>query len=173
MREDRSEFNCVTIDVSPGGIAFDSENVGEVGETIIAYLNQIGRVQGVVTRHFHGGFAISSKLPPLKREKLADQLTWLANRQALGMPEDRRHERIAPRVPNTTLILPNGREFITRLIDVSLSGAALSAPVDPPIGSTVTVGATRAQVVRTFPGGIAVEFLRPFLAEEFSENIRL
>ena len=52
------------------------------------------------------------KLPPLKREKFADQLTWLANRQALGMPEDRRHERIVPRTPNTTLILPNGREYI-------------------------------------------------------------
>src|SRR5271155_1733091 len=65
MREDRQEFSCVTIDISPGGIAFSSENPGGVGEKIIAYLNQIGRVQGVVARHFYGGFAISMKLPPL------------------------------------------------------------------------------------------------------------
>ena len=26
-------------------------------------------------------------LPTAKREKLADQLTWLANRQSLGLPE--------------------------------------------------------------------------------------
>jgi len=173
MREDRQEFNCVTLDISPGGIAFSSESQGAVGEKIIAYLNQIGRVQGVVMRHLPGGFAISMKLPPLKREKFADQLTWLANRQALGMPEDRRHERIVPRIPHTTLILPNGREFIARMIDVSISGAALSVAVDLPIGTPVTVGLTRAQVVRSFPNGIAVEFLRPFASDEFSADIRL
>jgi uncharacterized protein YlzI (FlbEa/FlbD family) len=173
MREDRKEFNCVTMDISPGGIAFSSENQGEVGEKIIAYLNQIGRVQGVVARHFDGGFAISMKLPALKREKFADQLTWLANRQALGMPEDRRHERIAPRVPHTTLILPNGREFIARIIDVSISGAALAVPVEVPTGTPVTVGMTRAQIVRSFPGGLAVEFLRPFSVDEFSDAVRL
>jgi hypothetical protein len=173
MREDRQEFDCVTIDISPGGIAFSSENRGEVGEKIVAYLNQIGRVQGVVARHFQGGFAISMKLPRLKLEKFADQLTWLANRQALGMPEDRRHERILPRMPHTTLILPSGREFIARIIDVSLSGAALSVAVDLPAGTPVTVGLTRAQIVRSFAGGIAVEFLRPFTADEFSDDIRL
>lgn len=173
MREDRQEFDCVTIDISPGGIALSSENPGEIGEKIVAYLNQIGRVQGVVTRRFSGGFAISMKLPPLKREKLADQLTWLVNRQALGMPEDRRHERILPRSPHTTLFLPNGREYMARIIDVSKSGAALTVSVDLPAGTPVTIGLTRAQVVRSFAGGIAVEFLRMFTDDEFGPAIRL
>ena len=112
MRQDRHEFPCATIDISPGGIAFESEVSGEIGERIIAYLNQIGRVEGTVARHFYGGFAIQMKLPPLKREKLADQLTWLANRQVLGMPEDRRHERIEPRNKGTTLTLPGGRQHL-------------------------------------------------------------
>jgi hypothetical protein len=173
MREDRQEFNCATIDISPGGIALSSETPGEIDEKIVAYLNQIGRVQGVVSRRFYGGFAISMKLPLLKREKLADQLTWLVNRQALGLPEDRRHERILPRIPHTTLILPNGREFMARIIDVSISGAALTVAVDLPAGTPVTVGLTRAQVVRSFSGGIAVEFLRMFSADEFGPAIRL
>ena len=37
---------------------------------------------------------------PRKRDKLAAQLTWLANRHILGLPEDRRHGRIAPRNPH-------------------------------------------------------------------------
>ena len=173
MREDRQEFNCATIDISPGGIALSSETPGEIGEKIVAYLNQIGRVQGVVSRRFYGGFAISMKLPLLKREKLTDQLTWLVNRQALGLPEDRRHERILPRIPHTTLILSNGREFMARIIDVSISGAALTVAVDLPAGTPVTVGLTRAQVVRSFSDGIAVEFLRMFSADEFGPAIRL
>ena len=139
MRSDRLEFDCESIDASPGGIAFSSDAGVQPGERIVAYLNQIGRVEGTVARHFYGGFAIQMKLPPLKREKLADQLTWLANRQVLGMPEDRRHERIAPRERNTTLTLPGGREHLARIIDVSRSGVALAVDVTPPIGTPVTV----------------------------------
>ena len=95
MRSDRLEFDCESIDASPGGIALSSEAGVQPGERIVAYLNQIGRIEGRVARTFPSGFAVQMTLPPAKREKLADQLTWLANRQSLGLPEDRRHERIA------------------------------------------------------------------------------
>jgi hypothetical protein len=173
MRQDRQEFPCATIDISPGGIAFEAEASGEIGERIIAYLNQIGRVEGTVARHFYGGFAIQMKLPPLKREKLADQLTWLANRQVLGMPEDRRHERIEPRNRSTTLTLPGGRQHLARIIDVSRSGAALTVDAAVTIGAPVVVGSRPAQVVRLFDGGLAVEFNRLIPEDMFDENVRL
>lgn len=173
MREDRREFPCVTIDISPGGVAFSADDPAELGERIVAYISQIGRVQGVVRRHFFGGFAISMTLPPLKREKLADQLTWLATRQQLGMPEDRRHDRIAPSSPHTTLTLPGGREMVAKIIDLSRSGCALAVLADPPLGTAVQVGATRAQVVRVFQGGIAVEFIRVIPEEDFHAGYRL
>jgi hypothetical protein len=173
MLEDRREYPCQTIDISPGGVAFAGSTKGGVGERVIAYLNQIGRVEGTVARHFENGFAIQMKLPVVKREKLADQLTWLANRQALGMAEDRRHERIPPRSSHTTLKLPNGQEYLAKLVDVSISGAALTVGIKPTIGSSVVVGDTAAQVVRHFEGGIAVEFNRPFPPEVFDENIIL
>jgi hypothetical protein len=173
MLEDRLEYPCQTLDISPGGVAFASSARPRVGERVIAYLNQIGRVEGTVARHFEQGFAIAMKLPFIKREKLADQLTWLVNRQALGMAEDRRHERIAPRFSHTTLKLPNGQEYLARLIDISISGAALTVAATPPIGSPVVIGETGAQVVRHFTGGIAVEFNRPFPAETFNENTTL
>ena len=173
MLENRSEHDCQTIDISPGGVAFAGPAKGGVGERVVAYLSQIGRVEGVVTRHFDEGFAISMKLPVIKREKLADQLTWLANRQALGMAEDRRHERIAPLFAHTTLKLPNGQEFLGKLVDISISGAALTVAAKPPIGSPVVIGQTGAQVVRHFDGGIAVEFNRLIPAETFSDKTKL
>ena len=173
MLEDRREYSCQTIDISPGGVAFAGDEKGRLGERVIAYLNQIGRVEGTIARHLEQGFAIRMKLPAIKREKLADQLTWLANRQALGMAEDRRHERIAPRIVHTTLRLPNGQEYVAKLVDISISGAALTVAATPPIGSPVVVGETAAQVVRHFAGGIAVEFNRLFPAETFDENVRL
>jgi hypothetical protein len=173
MLEDRLEYPCQTLDISPGGVAFASATTPRVGERVVAYLNQIGRVEGTVARHLERGFAIAMKLPFIKREKLADQLTWLVNRQALGMAEDRQHERIAPRISHTTLKLPNGQEYLAKLVDISLSGAALTVAATPPIGSPVVIGETGAQVVRHFVGGIAVEFNRPFPAETFDENTTL
>jgi hypothetical protein len=175
MRESRKEFPCVTIDMSAGGIAFAADERVHLGERIIAYLDHVGRLEGRVVREFLGGFAISMKLPPLKRDKLADQLTWLANRHELGMPEDRRHERIRARTPRTTLILPGGREVMASIIDVSRSGVALSlsASVVPPAGTPVTVGVTKGRVVRVFPNGLAVEFARVVPESEFDETIVL
>ena len=84
MRADRQEYDCSTIDVSPSGIAFQSDVSVELGERIVAYLVHLGRLEGTVARTFAGGFAIRMRLPATKRAKLAEQLTWLANRALHG-----------------------------------------------------------------------------------------
>jgi PilZ domain len=173
MRADRNEFACQTLDAAPGGIAFYSPVKPEVGERVVAYLDQIGRVEGIVARHLETGFAIKMVLAPIKREKLADQLTWLANRHDLGMKEDRRHERIVPNHTRTTLRTSDGREHLAKLIDISISGAAMTVEADLPLGALVTVGATNARVVRVFSGGLAVEFMRLLPEEGFGANSRL
>jgi c-di-GMP-binding flagellar brake protein YcgR len=173
MLEDRHEYSCRTIDISPGGVAIEGAAKGKIGERVVAYFNQIGRVEGAIVRHLDAGFAIQMRLPVLKREKLAEQLTWLVNRQALGLPEDRRHERIAPHFARTTLKMPDGHEYAARLIDISISGAAMNVEATPAIGSPVVVGSTAAQVVRHFSGGLAVEFARLLPAETFNESTRL
>ena len=175
MRENRQEFPCITIDMSLGGVALAADEPVELAERIVAYLDHVGRVEGRVVRDFLGGFAIAMKLPSLKRDRLADQLTWLTNRQELGMPEDRRHERIRPRRSRTTLILPTGREVMASIVDVSQSGVAVSlaSPVAPPVGTPVTVGTTKGHVVRLFPNGLAVEFTRLIPQSDFGEDITL
>src|SRR5271156_6951970 len=87
MRSDRKEFDCESIDASPNGIAFSSDAGVQPNERIVAYLNQIGRVEGRVARIFPGGFAIQMNVPTAKRDKLATQMAWLANRQSRGLPE--------------------------------------------------------------------------------------
>ncbi len=173
MLPNRQEYPCQTLNMSPGGVALVAPVPGCLKERVICYLDQLGRVEGTIARHFEHGFALQISVPLLKREKLADQLTWLANRQALGMPEDRRHERIVPRHPRSTLILPDRREVAVKLIDISLSGAAMITELRPPIGTMVTLGRTSAHVVRVFGNGIAVEFARPIATGIFSEDLVL
>ena len=61
--------------------------------------------------------------------------------------------------------MPDGRDYPVRIIYVSVSGAAFTAEVHPPVGTPVTLGTTAAHVVRGFNGGVAVEFARPFSAD--------
>lgn len=158
MLEDRSEHPCQVLDMSPGNVAFRCETPGAPGEKVIAYLDHIGRIEGVVTRTIPEGFAMTVLASERKRDKLAAQLTWLANKHELDLPEDRRHDRVAPRNPMSILRLTDGREYQCRIIDLSLSGAAIELDVKPALGIQVTLGTMRGQVVRHFDEGIAIEF---------------
>jgi len=173
MLENRQEYPCRIVNMSPGGAAVMATTPGRIGERVIAYVDHLGRLEGKITRDFEGGFAMSIGATPRKREKLAAQLTWLANRQILNLPEDRRHGRIVPRNPMARLILPNGVNIACRVIDVSLSGAAIAVPPSqlPPIGSPVTVGKTPGRVVRHIDDGFAVEFTRLLHPDFLEESV--
>lgn len=158
MLEDRTEHSCQVIDMSPGNASLRADRVGEPGEKVIAYLDHIGRIEGVVTRTLPDGFAMTIVASDRKKDKLAAQLTWLANKHELDLPEDRRHERVAPRNPMSVLQLTDGRQYQCRIIDLSLSGAAVEIDVRPALGTQVTLGTMRGQVVRHFEDGVAIEF---------------
>lgn len=158
MLEDRTEHACQVVDMSPGNVALRTDRIGQPGEKVIAYLDHIGRIEGVITRRLQDGFAMTVIASERKKEKLAAQLTWLANKHELDLPEDRRHERIAPRNPMSVLQLMDGRQYQCRIIDLSLSGAAIEIDVKPAIGVQVILGTMRGQIVRHFEDGVALEF---------------
>lgn len=171
MLADRREFPCQVINMSPGGLAMLAPGLGNVGERVIAYLDHVGRVEGKITRLLDNGFAMTVNATPRKRDKLAAQLTWLANREILNLPEDRRHDRIVPRNPTAILKFTDGRAMTCRIIDLSLSGAALAAELRPPVGEPVTLGRVPARVVRHLEDGFAIEFIHPQLAETVEDNV--
>lgn len=173
MLEDRREFLCKTLDMSPGGVALLAPEKGDLHSRVVLYLDQIGRLEGSVARHFENGFALALNVTVAKREKLAEQLTWLASRHDLGMAEDRRHERIIPKLLRSTLKLVDGREYRAVIVDVSRSGVAVRSDAQPPIGDVATIGRTQGLVVRHFPGGVALEFLRTIPEEAFDESVEL
>ncbi|MCC6946433.1 MAG: PilZ domain-containing protein [Bradyrhizobiaceae bacterium] len=160
MREDRREYSCQTVNMSPGGAALATASPPRVGEHVVAYIDHLGRIEGRCARVFDGGFAMTVAATLRRRDKIADQLTWLANRNILGLPEDRRHKRFELRNPRSKLTLPDGSTIECRVIDVSLSGAAVAAKVKLPLGSPVKLGRTPARVVRHLETGFALEFSR-------------
>jgi hypothetical protein len=158
MLADRREFPCQVLEMSPGDACVIAPVAGNVGERVIAYLDHLGRVEGSITDSIEGGFVMDLSASPRKRDKMAAQLTWLANKDILNLPEDRRHERVVPDNRHSTVVLDDGRRYNCKIIDISLSGAAIELAVRPAMGTPVTLGRMRARVVRHFQDGVAVEF---------------
>jgi hypothetical protein len=171
MLPDRREFPCQVINMSPGGLALLGPGIGNIGDRVIAYLDHIGRVEGKVTRIIDNGFAMTVGATPRKRDKLAAQLTWLANRDILNLPEDRRHDRIVPRNPICVLTLEDTTQMTCRIIDLSLSGAAIAAEKRPPLHSHVSLGRVQSRVVRHLEEGFAIEFIHEQLAETLEDSV--
>lgn len=160
MLLDKREFPCQVIEMSPGDMVLIAPQVAREGERIIAYIDHLGRLEGTTVRTFENGFAVTFASTERKRDKLASQLTWLANRDLLTEEEDRRHDRATP-IPNTTtVVMPNGLNLTCEVLDASQSGAAIVSQERPACGLLLTVGKLQARVVRHLDNGFAVEFTR-------------
>ncbi len=170
MLADRREFPCQVVNMSPGGIALIAPVSGEVGERVIAYVDHLGRLEGKIARQLQNGFAMTISATLRKRDKLAAQLTWLANRNILNLPEDRRHGRFVPRIAAARLVMPNGTNVGVRIIDISLSGAGIATDHRPEVGSHVTLGKIPGRVVRHLEEGFALEFTRLQHPDSVEEN---
>jgi PilZ domain len=161
MLADRHEYPCQTINISAGGVAILGAIKGVIGERVVAYFDRIGRVEGMVVRHFGKCFAVALSASALKREKLDLRIAWLVKRQAGLVADNRRNERVAVLRWRTALKTADGKEHPASVIDLSVSDAAINVAAAPPIGAMVTLGRRAAKVVRHFPGGVALAFEEP------------
>jgi hypothetical protein len=158
LTSNQTEYDCKATDMSSADVAFQCTAFPPVGERIVAYVDHIGRLECTVINHIDHGFVCKLHVTERKREKLAAQLTWLANKHKFNLPEDRRHERVAPRNVRAEISLDDGRAYPCRILDLSISGAAIELEVRPALGTPVRLGNMRGRVVRHFQEGVAIEF---------------
>jgi hypothetical protein len=140
------------------------------GERVVAYFDHIGGLEGTVVRTTQDGFAFVFKVTEHKREKLAAQIMWLANRDDFPDEMGRRHERVGTGGRRTTLKLEEGVIIDVELLDLSASGASIGTSARPPIGSLVVAGRTRAIVRRHHQHGVGLQFLTLLSPEALRES---
>ncbi len=154
--EDRE---LLTADISCDGAFILSGSKPAVGDQIVCYFDELGRVVSQVIRATPDGFAVRFNISAHKRDKLVDRLTWLLNRDPLGLTEDRTETRF-PVSGYTQVTLTTGRRLDCRMTDISLTGAAFEAAGAPPvIGDKVIVGRLLAEVVRVSGTAFAVRHI--------------
>ncbi|PLX34866.1 MAG: pilus assembly protein PilZ [Hyphomicrobiales bacterium] len=158
MMPDQQEYPCQVMEMSPGDIKLYTPVKAAIGDRIVVYIDVMGRFDGTVARLFESGMALTLQLSPLKQDRIADKLTWLTNKDTISTLEDRRHERKQPEENTSHITLPDGRSYECQIMDISISGAALTAPVCPDINTYITLGKMSGKVVRHLDNGFAVEF---------------
>lgn len=153
-------FACRTTRVSPFRMMVDVPVVGKLGDSITCHFGDFGNLKGVISDTMAGAFLLELEMSRSMREKLASKLTWLEKRQKdPSVLNARKDERIIPPSPHSTLTLADGSIHGCFIIDMSVSGVAVSAQVQPPIGMPLAVGTCIGRVVRILPEGFAVRFV--------------
>jgi hypothetical protein len=160
MLPDMSEHPCQVIGLTSEGATFLSATTPPAGQTIVAYLEELGRVEAISAEALPGGFRIVFSLKGNRLDKLAARIQWLSERATEG-PEARRHSRFEPRESQSQITLPDGRVYFCEVIDISVSGAGIKVDVMPSLGTYVMLGKMRGRVVRYLDNGVAIEFIKP------------
>jgi hypothetical protein len=154
-------FACRTTRVSPFRMMVAVPVVGKVGDRITPHFRDFGRLDGFISDAIDGGFLLELDLTKPTREEFAAKLSWLVAKQKNpSIGAKRKHPRFIPECPHSTLTFADGTIHDCLVIDMSVSGIAVSADVQPQIGTPLAVGACIGRVVRLLPDGFTVKFVQ-------------
>jgi hypothetical protein len=154
-------FACRTTRVSPFRMIVEVPVVGHVGERTTSYFREFGEFEGVISDTMPGSFLVDLEMSATHRARMADKLAWLEKKFRDATVEDAREDaRIIPPTSHSVMILADGSVHNCFIIDISSSGAGISAEIQPPpIGTPLAIGACVGRVVRVFETGFAVRFV--------------
>ncbi|MEM1192536.1 MAG: PilZ domain-containing protein [Pseudomonadota bacterium] len=166
MTVDRREHVGTLIDISAHGALMESAFIPYKGETIVAYIDHIGRFEGDVVRRGEKTFAIHMELSPAKRERLKHAIdrffqTRIPKPQWSGRRATKSDRRQTPRQP-----IPGGREltayvdgniaFRCKVVNMSLTGIEILTTAVLELGQDIRVGRFHGHVVRQMKSGYAI-----------------
>ena len=155
-------FACRTSRISPFKMLVSVPVVGKVGDPVKSYFGDFGKLEGHICDTVSSGFLLELAMTSAMRERFASKLTWLDQKQKdASIKDGRKQARIVPASSHSILTFADGSTRSCLVIDMSVSGAAIEADTQPPIGMPLAVGACIGRVVRHLPAGFAVQFVDP------------
>jgi hypothetical protein len=153
-------FACRTTRVSPFRMMIAVPVVGKVGDRVAPHFREFGKLDGLISDTIDGGFLLELDMAKPLREEFASKLSWLeAKQKNPNIRARRKQPRFIPDCPHSTLTFADGAIRGCFVIDMSVSGIAVSADVQPQIGTPLAVGACIGRVARLLPDGFAVKFV--------------
>lgn len=153
-------FACRTTRVSPYRMMVEVPVSGKVGDRITPYFRDFGNFEGQISDAKTGRFLLELEMTNAMREVFTSKLNWIKEKQKdPSIPDGRKDARIIPASPHSILTLADGSIEKCFVIDMSVSGVAVSSQYQPPLGTPLAIGACVGRVVRLLPDGFAIQFV--------------
>ncbi len=156
LTEAGEEQSGVVLNISAGGAMVRAKFPPAFGQTVVLYIDRIGRVEGKVVRSGDNCFAVNYSKRRKKQAKIADELTSVLNNRRRGA--DRRNNPRIRQDTAATVYLEDGRQLDCSILDISLTGASIEVSPRPPLGTHLILGRMTAKVVRRHEKGVGIVF---------------
>jgi hypothetical protein len=166
-------FACRATRVSPFRMMVEAPVVGKVGDSLTSYFRDFGHFEGTISDTTTRGLLLELEMTRSMRARLAEKLVWLEKKtkDPFSISEARQNPRFVPKASQSTLTLADGAVHGCHIIDVSTSGVAVSAEIQPPTGTPLAIGACIGRVIRHFPNGFAIKFVKEQSRDELNRLI--
>ncbi len=172
-RGERRTYPCRAVNVSPEAIALAAPVNGSLGERAFVTIAHLGKFKGSIIRLLDGGFVMSIVATDEEREKLAARIDWFEQFKNFDIADQRADTRFVPENPRSRIVFADGNSEECHILDLSASGAAVSAHTIPQLGSVLALASIVARVVRHFVGGFAVRFVEKQDAQRLETRVNL
>ncbi len=159
MLPDLSEHTCQVTNIDMQGAIFLTADVPPPETIIVAYLEDLGRVELASGAPVPGGFKVRYAVNGARLERLKQRIEWM-HQKASGAVDGRKHVRYEPQEKHSQITLSDGRIYPCEVIDISVSGAAIKTDVMPSVGTVVTLGRQKGRIVRYMNDGVGIEFIK-------------
>ncbi len=166
LAEDQTEHRGMSVDLSHRGIRIQSGFIPNKDERIIAYLDSIGRFEGIVVRRTDDDFAIAMRLSDAKLDRLKASIDMFFARHAPNVPiSDRRQGADGRREFSRPDLVTNrhvngmtaeGECFLCNILNISLDGIEIETVARLAIGETLKIGMFTGVVIRQTTGGYTI-----------------
>ena len=153
------KYACRMVGISPHEMVLIVPVIGRAGAGVAVECEEFGELAGTVGQTASRGFTVKIKATDAERAKLAGKIAYHEKLNKQEIVDKRKHKRLVPNNPLSTLILADGSSQRCFVIDMSVSGAAVSAEILPEVGMPLAVGKIVGRVVRHINGGFAVKFV--------------
>jgi PilZ domain len=170
MMPDQSEHPCQVTDITHEGAAFVSSLQPPAGIAIVAYIEEIGRVECLTTGLLPNGFEVRYTAEGARLERLKSKIDFMSKKTS-GGPDSRKHTRYEPAERRSQITLPDGRVYNCEVVDISLSGAAIKTDVLPSLGTYLMLGRMKGRVVRYIESGVGIEFQKQIESQNLQQVI--
>lgn len=152
-------YACRVETVNEEAVTLSVPVTGDVGEPVLIHVERLGELRGFIAKRTRIGFVMSITATDSERAQLKVKIGWFEKIRGNKVVNKRKYDRFTPANPHSTLIFADGSKLRCFVVDMSVSGAAVSARTIPEIGTPLALGKVVGRVVRHLPNGFAIQFI--------------